>query len=448
MARIDRPRGGSSPRLHPARSLLAATAALTLILTGCSVGSIGGGPGDAAVEITYLVGNGSEDVAAAESIRDAFVAKNPDIKVNIDTRPPGVEGDNLVKTRLSTGEMADVFVYNSGSLFQALNPDTNLTPLDDQPWVEQLSEEFVPQVKTPNGIYGAPYGTSSAGGVLYNKPLYDELGLKIPTTWGEFMANNQKVKAAGKIPVAQTYGESWTAQLFVLADFANVAVKDPQWAEEYTKNQRKYVDQPALQSFINQEELGKADMFNRDFAAAMFDEGVRLVATGEAAHYPNLTSAVGTIQQNFPDNVNDVGIFPMPAQDAESTRLTIWLPGALYVPKTTTGEKLDAARKFIEFVVSPEGCKLQAEELSIAGPFSIGSCTLPDEIPAAAADVARYTDEGKIGPALEFISPIKGPNLSGITVEVGSGIRSAKDGAALYDQDVEKQAQQLGLPGW
>jgi raffinose/stachyose/melibiose transport system substrate-binding protein len=31
---------------------------------------------------------------------------------------------------------------------------------------------------------------------------------------------------------------------------------------------------------------------------------------------------------------------------------------------------------------------------------------------------------------------------------VGSGLRSAEDGAKLYDEDVEKQAQQLGLEGW
>jgi raffinose/stachyose/melibiose transport system substrate-binding protein len=31
---------------------------------------------------------------------------------------------------------------------------------------------------------------------------------------------------------------------------------------------------------------------------------------------------------------------------------------------------------------------------------------------------------------------------------VGSGIRSAAEGAALYDEDVKKQALQLGLPGW
>ena len=54
----------------------------------------------------------------------------------------------------------------------------------------------------------------------------------------------------------------------------------------------------------------------------------------------------------------------------------------------------------------------------------------------------------RVRPALEFLSPIKGPALERFTVEVGSGLRSAEDGAALYDQDVEKQAKQLGIPGW
>jgi raffinose/stachyose/melibiose transport system substrate-binding protein len=63
-------------------------------------------------------------------------------------------------------------------------------------------------------------------------------------------------------------------------------------------------------------------------------------------------------------------------------------------------------------------------------------------------DVEAYIDAGKVTPALEFLSPIKGPNLEHLTVEVGSGLRSAEDAAELYDEDVEKQAQQLGLEGW
>jgi len=74
--------------------------------------------------------------------------------------------------------------------------------------------------------------------------------------------------------------------------------------------------------------------------------------------------------------------------------------------------------------------------------------SLPSDVPAAIKDMQPYFDKGNNSPALEFLSPIKGPALEQITVEVGSGIRKAASGAELYDQDVKKQAQQLGLPGW
>ncbi len=59
-----------------------------------------------------------------------------------------------------------------------------------------------------------------------------------------------------------------------------------------------------------------------------------------------------------------------------------------------------------------------------------------------------FEKAGAASPALEFLSPIKGPTLEQILIEVGSGIRTAESGAKLYDEDVKKQAQQLGLPGW
>ncbi len=40
-----------------------------------------------------------------------------------------------------------------------------------------------------------------------------------------------------------------------------------------------------------------------------------------------------------------------------------------------------------------------------------------------------YFEEDKTAPALEFLSPLKGPNLEQILIEVGSGIKSAKEGA-------------------
>lgn len=431
------------------RRLLVATtgvAALALPLAACSGG--GGGGGDGTVEISFLTQNTGTNVEVAEALIEAFEAEHPDITVRLETQPAGTEGDNLMKTKLATGEMEDVFGYNSGSLFQALNPDQNLVPLDDEPWVGDLIDTMKAVVSTENGIYGAPFGSTQAGAVVYNKKVYADLGLEVPTSWEEFAANNEAIKAAGIVPVVQTYGDTWTSQLFVLGDFGNVLAQDPDWAEEYTAGNRKYVDDPALQGFANQQDGFDADWWNEDFASALYDDGARMVATGEGAHYPILTGIVTTFQQNYPDELENIGVFPLPAQNTEDTKLTVWLPNAVYIPKTTEGDKLEAAKTFVAFINDAGGCKIQTEVMVPSGPFATSACTLPDDVPGLLKDMQPYFDEGNTNPALEFLSPIKGPNLENITVEVGSGIRPAEEGAALYDEDVVKQAQQLGLEGW
>jgi raffinose/stachyose/melibiose transport system substrate-binding protein len=146
--------------------------------------------------------------------------------------------------------------------------------------------------------------------------------------------------------------------------------------------------------------------------------------------------------------VNDVGVFAIPADDAANTKATIWQPNAVYIPKTTEGDKLEAAKKFVAFLTSPGGCDVQNETLVPSGPYVTSACELPSDVPPLIDDLQKYFDEEKTAPALEFLSPIKGPNLENITVEVGSGIRPATEGAARYDEDVKKQAQQLGLEGW
>ncbi len=440
-----------TPRRRVLTLAVSSVAALSLGLAGCSVGEIGGESGttEGQTEITFLTQEGGTNPAFVQALIQKFSEQNPNIKVTMDTQPGGTDGDNLVKTKLATGEMADVFTYNSGSLFQAINPDQNLVPLTDEPWVSSLSEDYKKVVSTPNGTYGAPTGTTFGGGVLYNRKVYERLGLEIPTTWDEFKANNEKIKADGKVdPIQQTFGDTWTAQLFVLADFANVEAQEPEWADQYTANQRNYSTQPALQSFLNQEEVAGKDWYNKRFASALYDDGVKAVATGTAAHYPMLSNAISAISQNFEKNIDDVGIFAMPAQKAEHTQLTIWLPNSVYIPKTSEGAKLEAAKKLVAFINSPDGCRIQTELNVASGPFSTTNCQIPDDVPPMIKEVQTYIDSGKSAPALEFLSPIKGPNLSQITVEVGSKIKTGKEGAKLYDEDVKKQAQQLGLEGW
>ena len=434
---------------------LASLVAAATITTGCSAGSLGSadegeGGGEAvegAVEITLLSGNNPATLTQVEALAEAFSAENPDVEIDIETRPGGTEGDNLVKTRLSTGDMSDVFIYNSGSLLQALNPTETLVPLTDQPWVDQIADTFLQAVSVDGDVYGAPVGSGQAGAVLYNKAIYDELGLELPQTWEEFMANNAVIaEQTEAAPVIQTYGETWTSQLFVLGDFHNVLQANPGFAEEYTAGEIKYAtSEAAIQGFEHQQDVYDAGYMNEDFASATYADGVRMLAEGEGVHYPMLTSALIELANTYPDAIEDIGVFGLPGPDAETHGITIWTPDAAYIPQTTEGAEREAALELVAFIASTEGCEVLAEVAVPTGPYMVEGCELPPEVPSAVRDIQAYLDEGNASPALEFLSPIKGPNLENLTVEVGSGIRSAQDAAALYDQDVEQQAQQLGL---
>src|SRR5207344_1646070 len=72
-------------------------------------------PSEAPVTLTYLVDDSQNTKDTAQALVDAYTALHPNVTITIETRPGGTDGDNIVKTRLATGDMDDIFWYNSGS---------------------------------------------------------------------------------------------------------------------------------------------------------------------------------------------------------------------------------------------------------------------------------------------------------------------------------------------
>lgn len=401
------------------------------------------------VTLTYLADDSEVTQSMVHALADAYMEKHPNVTIEIENRPQGGDGDNVVKTRLATGEMTDIFFYNAGSLLQALHPADTLVDLSGQSFMENVVESFIPTVTQNGGVYGVPTGTAMGGGILYNKKIYADLGLSVPATWAEFEANNEKIKAAGIAPVIATYDgtSTWTSQLFVLADYYNLEQAHPTFAADYTANKAKYATIPeAMAGFGYLQEAFDKGWYQKDYATTTFEQGLKLLADGKGAHYPMLMFALSTIAANSPEAANDIGFFGVPGTDASKAGATIWMPAGTYIPKTS--EHIDEAMNFLAFIASTEGTDAITAKAAPAGPYLIKGATLPDDVLPAVKDLAAYVDAGKSAPALEFLSPIKGPSLEQICIAVGTGQTDAATGAADYDVDVEKQAQQLGIPGW
>jgi raffinose/stachyose/melibiose transport system substrate-binding protein len=119
------------------------------------------------------------------------------------------------------------------------------------------------------------------------------------------------------------------------------------------------------------------------------------------------------------------GVLRPARPDADKNGLTVWMPSALYIPAASPN--VEAAKDFLNFVASVEGCQAMIGADRRDRPYLIKGCALPADVPPSVGHAALLPDRRCTAPALEFLSPIKGPALEQITVEVGSGIRPAAE---------------------
>ncbi|MDR1948110.1 MAG: extracellular solute-binding protein, partial [Spirochaetaceae bacterium] len=403
-----------------------------LILAVCMAGYAGGGSqaqssggaqSAAKTVVTVLVDKDTNFVGAEAALKAA--AAKFGVELDIEIRPGGTEGDNIIKTRLATGDMADLFLYNTGSLLQAINPERNIADLTNEPWMSPVTDSFKTAASVQGRVYAAPFGSTSIGGWMYNKRVYRELGLEVPRTWKDLLANLDKAQAAGKIALIGTYKDTWTSQLIVLGDEYNVKTALPNYPADYTANKVKVATTPiALRSFEKMAETRK--YLNSDFLATTYDQGIELIATGKGVHWPIL-AGLNNVQINYPEYINDIGVFGQPGDDPAKHGLTVWESGGWYIYKNSPN--VDICKKILEFYISQEGIDIYGSKLKPEGPYSVKGIKLPADSYPAVLEMQTYFDAGKTAPALEFESPVKGPNLEQICVEVGSGITEPRAGA-------------------
>lgn len=365
------------------------------------------------------------------------------LTVEVEQRVGGADGDNIVKTRLASGDMADICLYNSGSLLNALNPSEYFYDLSDQDFVATYDDTYKETVTVDEKVYGVPVSSTQAGAILYYKPDYEELGLSVPDTWDEFISNCKKLKEAGKTAMIGTFGDSWTSQACYLGDNYNVIADNPSFAEDFESGKVKFASTPAgVESF--QKLLDVQPFYNEDYLAATYDDGCEMLANGDGTHWIMLTQALGNIYSLYPESIDDIGVFGIPGNDPNNMGLTVWEPVSLYVNKNA--ENVDAVLDFMRIYVSTEGLDAYSGVVKADGPYCIKGYELPeDAYPAVKEDMQKYFDDGKTCTALEFMTSVKGSNCPAICQEVGSGQTTAEAAATAYDEDCKKQAVQLGL---
>ncbi len=199
-----------------------------------------------------------------------------------------------VKTRLATGDMTDMFWYNSGSLLQAIDPAQNLVPLTDEALQADVDQGFKDAVTFDGQVFGVPARRSHGR----RDPVQQE-GLRRPRpdrsdhvgrVHGEQRQDQGRWHRPGASRATRTPGRRSCS---CSADFHNVAAANPDWAAQYTANDPKAStsDEPAIKGFQRLAEVSEAGYLNENFASIKFEQALADLAAGKGAQYPMLTFA-------------------------------------------------------------------------------------------------------------------------------------------------------------
>lgn len=351
--------------------------------------------------------------------------------------------EDIMKTRLATGDMSDMFNNNPGAQMNAMLPEDNMYDLSA--YADLFDDTFVEAASYNGKLYGVPLGSSNGGVMWYNKTVADKLGIGVPKTWDEFLANCEVAKQAGITPMVGSYKDDWSSQIILLADYYNVAQADSEFYSNFENNKAKYATTPAaLRSW--QKLADSKNLMNEDYLATTCDVACDMLAKGEALYWPMLTQLLPTFAELYPDVINDIGVFPIPSDDPAISGITVWPSNSIHVYKES--QNIDACLKFLDFYYSEEGLAIYEANNQATGPYHVKGMELGDNVYTAVKDMVPYFDSGKTVLAMEFFTSVKGPNCPAICVSCGSGMITPEEAAAQYDADCEKQAVQLGIEGW
>lgn len=376
----------------------AAVAAPALAACGPSAGGDGGGK--TLIRFLYATGDATwNEVVAA--VTEAFNAQSENVVVEPEPLPSGADYATSLKTVDATGnwpalvDMRDTLTYMEAGKIAPI-PESVTALLSDEVYspAEDGSVYIVPSTAL-NGEIGF--------NIVYDKDYFEANGLAVPTTYAEFIALMDAIKANGDTPLAMAAAEIWPSDQIwkplAAPTFAEYSEGGGFWnaveAGEATiadlrdpmERLKTITDEYALEGWQSTQDAQ---------TSTLIVNGQAIMATSSAGL--GRLNDIAKVDPEF-----NAGLFVIPADDGTLHVLKNSVNGdtasgiAISKQAEEDGAQYDAAVEFLEYYYSVAACDLM-EQTGVVSPNI-----------KAAAEVTRNSS---IPGAADYFALLENPKLS------------------------------------
>lgn len=313
------------------------------------------------VEINYLTWRNRPDIYP-ESLIEAFEAENPNIKVNYQVVKNTDEFLQAQQVRLLSGTDIDVTSVRPESMADYVEAGY-LLDLTGADYLDNYMESTLGNATIDGKVYGVP-GAINLIGVYYNKDMFEEYGIKVPTNWDEFIAAMEAFKAQGIYSLASGYKDGWPTEFDVYNFFHDLMIRDPDIFKKVNSGEVKYTDEIFLDTFRKIDEFYKAgyilpdclSLTGADIDPLFIGQQIPMVINGEW----------GAATYDAVDLEFELGLLPLYVESTQDLYAATTVGN--YECGVASTKHPEEVKKFLEFMSTQQGATITANDLTAFSP--------------------------------------------------------------------------------
>ncbi|WP_238162408.1 extracellular solute-binding protein [Cohnella sp. AR92] len=357
------------------RLLPVLAASLALVATGCDSHSNeddrnSGKTTDEKVTINMMHIYPQSGAAAQYKIVNKIIKEYQTENPNIVIKQEVLDNEQYkakIKVLSAINDLPDIGMTWAAGYLQPFVGGGLFAPLDDL-LQSDLKDSFVAGTTEAYAIDGKTYALPlefNLAPIYYNKKIFAEYGLQVPTTYDEFLKVVRTLKDNGVVPIALGNKDRWTGSLWYM--YMADRISGTEMLANAIKGKASFTDPGLIQSAKNIQDLVGMDAFNAGFNGLSNDEVKEDFIQGKAAMYlmgtwelPNYTTN-RSVAQELRDNI---GFFKFPTVRGGKGNIDSWVGGpgvGLFVAENSPVK--EEAKKFVDYFVKRWG----EESVRVAG---------------------------------------------------------------------------------
>lgn len=269
---------------------------------------------DSGIVIRVLAGQSTTDAGVEDMINEVMAEKFPEVELEWECVDWGNAFSSQIQGRIASGDVPDLIVGKAQDVIPYAKAGA-IEPISLE-GIEKIDDNVLDSITYEGEVYGIPYNASYQG-VLYNKTMFEEYGLSVPSTREELVKITDTLKRLGATPFATHFQESWNVgNLTMQFMIGDVFQKDAQWGDKFRAGEVQFMDSKLLEETFEQNRFLLEHSYPDALIIDQYESDKRF-AEGEAAMYMTGTWSLQAIEQ-YADEGREYGIFPYPNESGDA----------------------------------------------------------------------------------------------------------------------------------